>query len=215
LVGNRDLLDLVVPYAGESVTLADLDHAVDGLLKGWTERPPNFVSTGKGYLTLAQTFKLLATALKAHAQRGSLPETMQPDMTYGPIGVWAEVVQGKEENISAKAVITAAAGIIFGPERQRGDTAPPANRVPLNVTVAGQTMHAAQFLRLMAEAYQSLRSGKPPAVMRVRPSNILPPLSPLWLRVNRLYAETPAAYGYLQLWTVKPAQFKEAKGGSM
>jgi hypothetical protein len=64
----------------------------------------------------------------------------------------------------------------------------------------------AQFLRLMAEAYQ----GNVPSTLRVKPSNILPSLSPLWKRAHRVYEETPAAYSYLQLWTVKPAQFKEA-----
>jgi hypothetical protein len=209
-VGNRLLLDLTVPYAGDSVSAADLDRAVEGLLRDWTERPPTFVSTGTRYLTLAQTFKLLATALKSHTTSNAWPETFQTDMTYGPIGTWPEVVQGAEADVDARAVISGASQIVFGPERQRGEAQPPANRVPLNVTVAGKPMHAAQFLRLMAEAYQALRAGKPLGTLRVRPSNILPPLSPLWKRVHRVYDETPAAYSYLQLWTVKPAQFKEA-----
>ncbi|MCX6901589.1 MAG: hypothetical protein NT105_23160 [Verrucomicrobia bacterium] len=211
-VGNRLLLDLTVPYTGDSISAADLDRAIAGLLRDWTERPPNFASTGTRYLTLAQTFKLLATALKSHAERGSLPATSQTDLTYGPIGTWPEVVQGVETDVDAQAVITAASQIIFGPEHQRGDVQPPANRVPLNVTAGGKTMHAAQFLRLMAETYQALREGKPPGILRVRSSNILPPLSPLWKRTHRVYEDTPAAYSYLQLWTVKPAQFKEAAG---
>ncbi|MBM3890747.1 MAG: hypothetical protein FJ388_16685 [Verrucomicrobia bacterium] len=209
-VGNRLLLNLTVPYAGDSLSVADLDRAVDGLLRDWTERPPNFASTGTRYLTLAQAFKLLATALKSHAERGAWPASVQTDMTYGPIGTWPEVVQGAETEVSAEAVIAAATKLAFGPKRRRGDAQPPANRVPLNVTVAGKTMHAAQFLRLMAEAYQALRAGKPLGTLRVRPSNILPPLSPLWKRAHRVYQDTPAAYSYLQLWTVKPAQFKEA-----
>jgi hypothetical protein len=208
-VGNRLLLDLTVPYTGDSISAADLDRAIAGLLRDWTERPPNFASTGTRYLTLAQTFKLLATALKSHAERGSLPATFQTDLTYGPIGTWPEVVQGVETDVEAQVVITAASQIIFGPERQRGEAQPPANRVPLNVTAGGKMMHAAQFLRLMAETYQALRGGKPPGTLRLRPSNILPPLSPLWKRAHRVYEDTPAAYSYLQLWTVKPAQFKE------
>jgi len=211
-VGNHLLLDLTVPYAGHAISADGLDRAVAGLLRDWTERPPNFASTGTRYLTLAQTFKLLATALKSHAERGTWPATMQTDMTYGPIGTWPEVVQGAEAEVSAEAVIAAASKIVFGPERQHGDAQPPANRVPLNVTVAGKTMHAAQFLRLMAEAYQALRAGKSLGTLRVRPSNILPPLSPLWKRAHRVYEETPAAYSYLQLWTVKPAQFKGVSG---
>jgi hypothetical protein len=203
-VGNRLLLELTVPYAGDTVSADDLDHAVGGLLRDWTERPPNFASTGTRYLTLAQTFKLLATALK------SRPASFQTDMTYGPIGTWPEIVQGAEADVPAQAVIAVASQIVFGPERQRGDAQMPANRVPLNVTISGQTMHAAQFLRLMAEAYQALRAGKPLGTLRVRPSNILPPLSPLWKRAHRVYDDTPAAYSYLQLWTVKPAQLKEA-----
>jgi hypothetical protein len=31
-----------------------------------------------------------------------------------------------------------------------------------------------------------------------------------WQGAHRFYEDTPAAYGFLQLWTVKPAQFKEA-----
>jgi len=213
-VGNRLLLDLTVPYAGGSISAAELDHTIAGLLRDWTERPPNFTFTGTRYLTLAQTFKLLAAALKSHAEHGSWPVTLQTDMTYGPIGTWPEVVQGAEANADASAVITAASQIVFGPERQRGDAEPPANCVPLNVTAGGQTMHAAQFLRLMAETYQALRAGKSSGTLRVRPSNILPPLSPLWKRAHRVYEDTPAAYSYLQLWTVKPAQFREAMGTS-
>ncbi|MEW6358802.1 MAG: hypothetical protein AB1696_20875 [Planctomycetota bacterium] len=209
-VGNRLLMDLTVPYAGESVTLAEFDWAVELLLKGWTERPPSFASTGKGYLSLAQTFKLLAVALKFHAERGSLPDSLQTDLTYGPIGVSSEVVQGKEEDMDMQAVIAAAARIAFGPERQPGSAEPPANRVPLNVTADGKTMNAAQFLRLMAEAYQALRTGKTPAALRVRPSKLLPPLAQPWQRAHPSAADTPGVYGLLQLWTVKPAQFKEA-----
>ena len=212
-VGNRLLVNLTVPYAGESVTLAELDRAVESLLRGWTDRPPNFVSTGKRYLTLAQTFKLLAIALKAAQERHgvrSLPTTLQTDMTYGPIGVWSEVVHADEADVDAQAVIAAAARINFGAEREQGSSEPPSNRVPLNVTAGGKTMHAAQFLRLIGEAYQSLRAGKTPGVLRVRPSNILPPMALPWQRAHRAYADTPAAYGYLQLWTVKPTQFKEA-----
>ena len=209
-VGNRLLLDLTVPYAGDSISAAELDCAAEGLLRDWTERPPNFASTGTRYLTLAQTFKLLVTALKSHAERGSWPATLQSDLTFGPISTWPEVVQGAEADVDTRAVIATAAQILFGLERQRGDAQPPANRVPLNVTTGGQTMHAAQFLRLMAETYQALRAGKAPGTLHVRPSNILPPLSPLWKRAHRVYDETPAAYSYLQLWTVKPAQFKEA-----
>jgi len=203
-VGNRRLFDLTVPYAGDSISAAELERAVAGLLRDWTERPPNFASTGARYLTLAQTFKLLATALK------SRPASIQTDMTYGPVGTWTEVVQGAEADVDSRAVIAAASQIVFGPERQRGDAKPPANRVPLNVTVAGQTMHAAQFLRLMAETYQGLCSGNVPGVLRVKRSDILPPLSSPWKRVHRVYEDTPAVYSYLQLWTVKPAQFKEA-----
>ncbi|MBI5394144.1 MAG: hypothetical protein HZA91_02480 [Verrucomicrobia bacterium] len=208
-VGNRLLVDLTLPYAGDTITLADLDRAAEALLRDWTERPPNFVSTGTRYLTLAQTFKLLATALKSHDEHGTWPAQCQTDMTYGPIGTWPEVMQGTEAAVDARAIITAASQIVFGPERQRGDAQPPANRVPLSVTITGKTMHAAQFLRLMAETYQALRAGRPSGTLRVRPSNILPPLSPLWKRAHRVYEDTPAAYSYLQLWTVKPAQFKE------
>ncbi|MBM3891775.1 MAG: hypothetical protein FJ388_21885, partial [Verrucomicrobia bacterium] len=128
-VGNHLLLDLTVPYAGHAISADGLDRAVAGLLRDWTERPPNFASTGTRYLTLAQTFKLLATALKSHAERGTWPATMQTDMTYGPIGTWPEVVQGAEAEVSAEAVIAAASKIVFGPERQHGDAQPPANRV--------------------------------------------------------------------------------------
>lgn len=83
--------------------------------------------------------------------------------------------------------------------------------MPLNVTISSRTMHAAQFLWLMAETYQALRAGKLPGTLYLWPSNILPPLSPLWKRAHRIYEDTPAAYSYLQLWTVKPAQFKEVK----
>jgi hypothetical protein len=209
-VGNRLLLDLTVPYAGDSISAAELDRAVEGLLRDWTERPPNFASTGTRYLTLAQTFKLLATALKSHVEHGSWPATLQSDLTYGPIGTWPEVVQGAEADVDIRGVVAAAAQIIFGPERQRDDAQPPANRVPLNVTAAGRTMHGAQFLRLMAETYQALRAGKTPGVLRVRRGNILLPLALPWQRVHPLCEDTPGAYGLLQLWTVKPAQFKEA-----
>ncbi|MBI4659251.1 MAG: hypothetical protein HY735_10455 [Verrucomicrobia bacterium] len=209
-VGNRLLADLTMPYAGDSLSLAELDRAGESLLQGWTNRPPNFTTTGKRYLTLAQTFKLLATALREHAERSSLPATVQTDMTYGPIGTWPEIVRGAEQEIGVRAVIAAAARISFGTERKRGSTEPPDNRVPLNVTVDGQTMHAAQFLRLMGEVYQTLRKGEKPATLRVRPCNILPPLAVPWQRTHPFYADTPGAYGILQLWTVKPVQFTEA-----
>jgi hypothetical protein len=220
-VGNHLLVDLTVPYTGESLTLADLDRAVQELLQGWTDRPPNFASTGKCYLTLAQTFKLLATALKSHDERGAMPPALPTDMTYGPIfvapisdqspnGVWSQIVHGDEGEIDGQAIVAAAARLAFGPEHQPGSSEPPSNRVPLNVTADGQTMNAAQFLRLMAETYQALRAGKTLGVLRVRPSNVLPTLAVPWQRANRFYKGTPAAYGFLQLWTVKPAQFKEA-----
>jgi hypothetical protein len=184
-------------------------------------RPPNFVSTGQRYLTLAQTFKLLATPLKSHAERGVLPPTLPTDMTYGPMfvgrignpshnGVWSQIVHADEAEIGGQAVIAAAARLAFGPERQPGSSEPPSNRVPLNVTADGKTMQAAQFLRLMAETYQALRAGKAVGVLRVRPCNILPTLALPWQQAHRFYEDTPAAYGFLQLWTVKPAQFIEA-----
>jgi hypothetical protein len=135
---------------------------------------------------------------------------MRTDVTYGPIGTWSEVMQGAESEINGSAVIAAAADIAFGQERRPGTSEPPDNRVPLNVTAAGKTMHAAQFLRLMAETYQTLRAGKTPGVLRVRRSNILPPLALPWQRIHALCQDTPGAYGLLQLWTVKPVQFKEA-----
>lgn len=209
-VGNRLLIDLTLPYAGEPFGPVEMDRAVAGLLRDWTERPPNFTSMGARFLTLAQLFKLLANALTSHAQHGSLPPTFLTDVTYGPVGTWPEIVQCAEVAIDAHSVVAAASQITFGSDRHCGDPGPPSNRVPLNVTAGGQTMHAAQFLRLMAETYQALRAGKPPGTLRVRPSNILPPISPMWKRAHRAYGETPASYSYLQLWTVKPAQFKEA-----
>lgn len=211
-VGNRLLLELTMPYAGQAVSAAELDEAASFLLDEWTDRPPSFVPAGKRYLSLAQLFKLLATALKEYAATGSLPDSLLTEMVYGPIGMWDEIVHAAEQEVSQQTVIEAAASLAFGPEHQPGAAEPPGNRVPLNVTVGEVQMQAAQFLRLMAEAYRSLRAGETAPVLHVRPTNVLPQIAVPWQRVHPMYEETPSAYGYLQLWTVKPAQFPAAMG---
>ena len=211
-VGNRALLDMTEPYAGRTVSGSNLDEAAAFQLSEWTDSPPSFVPAGDGYLSLAQLFKLLAVALKQYAISDPLPDALAAAMVYGPIGTWDEIVHAPEQEVSRDAVIGAATALEFGPEHPVASPQPPANRVPVNVSVGEVEMQAAQFLRLMAEAYRALRAGSLKQSFHVRPTNVLPQIGVPWQQVHPMYAGTPAAYSYLQLWTVKPAQFRGSSG---
>lgn len=156
VISMQDLRKMATNPAGTEVPAADIAEAARGMIREFSQGvyPPSWARSGDRFFSLAEMFQLLARSLAAEAETGKKPSAIQLNAAYGPLDLIGDVAPASPTPVDLKAVQGAAR--LLAPALADDSWRPvPANAVPAYVTVAGQKVNAAQFLRLMAEAYLS------------------------------------------------------------
>jgi len=168
--------------------------------------PPNFGRAGASFFTLAESFELFAQALAGVDKTGSLPKSVALTPVYGPLTLPNDM--GPTTGyVPVSAVIQAAAQI--APKLADTEWKPvPANAVPAVIPVGSLRLNAAQFLRLMAQAYLDPSPDRRLAVNAIT----------LTTRSTFMFPKNTAITDQGNSWTFKPAPLragpKETAGAS-
>jgi hypothetical protein len=153
-VSAADLKTLTLDPVGAEFSSGQLRDAASDLLARYIENrsyPPNFARTGDRYLSLADMFQLLSTALAVTSRTGTPPRSIKLTNVYGPLEV-IENPGASAGEVNVRSVMQTAARLA-GPLQNETWKPIPENVVPMWITVDGLQLNAAQFLRLMAESY--------------------------------------------------------------
>ncbi len=152
-ISIRELAQLPAP-ADSEVGAAQLKALASDLNERFAKlpmEPPNFGRAGDSFFTLAESFELLAQALAGFDKTGSLPKSVALTPAWGPLTL-PNGMGPSTGFVPVSAVIQAAAQI--APRfADTGWKRVPANAVPAMIPVGSLSLNAAQFLRLMAQAY--------------------------------------------------------------
>ncbi len=160
-VSNTDLADMVDPGSGISVSQAEIADAANDLLARWTLlKYPSWVGVSWGYcrgeiqyFSLADMYGLLAQALAAYDERGSLPSSVGlvtvngPREDATPSQPWNRLRLGSVVDEAVRQVDA------LTDDAWRVD---PRSKVPSSSAPGGVDVNAMEFLLLMAEAYMVL-----------------------------------------------------------
>jgi hypothetical protein len=203
VVSSADLMQMVVPSTGFSISVAALRSGLADYLKMAgtnTILPPNFQADGH-YLSLANMFQVLTDALAEFSRTGKLPQSVKVVQVYGPV----RLLSGHGPNageVSAKSIISVCAQIDAGlHDESPGEF--PKNAIPVSLKVDGIDMNPAQFLRLMA-----LALADPSSDAKI-PVRMLYTFTGSLISFPRSSNISDAGFG----WTLKPAPL-EGKLGS-
>ena len=164
-------------------------------------QPPDFARAGTGFFTLAESFNLLAQALAGVEKTGSLPKSVALTPMWGPPTL--PNGNGPTGSVLVSAVIHAAAQIapkLANTEWKRV----PSNAVPVTVPVGSLQVNAAQFLRLMAQAYLDPSGDKTLQVSGIT----------LTTRSSFMFPINTAITDQSNSWTVKPAPLRAGSKGT-
>ena len=159
-VSVRELPKLLLPSSTE-VTDAQLKELATNLNQQFsvlTMRSPEFGRSGSRFFTLAESFNLFAQALASYDKSGSLPTSVQLTTIYGPLILPGD--QGpRNGTVSVSAILKTASALAPKLADTKWKTIP-SNAVPAEIEVGALHLNAAQFLRLMAQAYLDPRPDK-------------------------------------------------------
>ena len=153
IVINRDLLNVTPPCFGFRLLTDNLRKSIQEVDKSWGDAPvpPKYVKVEGRYLSLAQTFQVLAAALVERHRTGKLPDNIEVLDVHGPVDLPEGTGAAKGE-VSGNAVVLAAVYIL--PALSEGNWGPiPRNVVPGQVKVGDTTVQGAQYLHLLMKAF--------------------------------------------------------------
>jgi hypothetical protein len=151
-VSSTDLKRMVPPAIGGKISVADLEKAAPELLRIWASDTylPDHLEVGDQYLSLADAFYVLATALGEQHRTGKRPESVRLAAVYGPL-------ETPDDHGPALGSVTpaAVARVSSSLVTRLNDTSwkpLPSNMIPAWLEVDGLRVNSAQFLRLMLES---------------------------------------------------------------
>ena len=201
LVASRDLVNMTSPCVGYRVGMASLLQALADLDRSWGDATslPKYVQVDSRYLSLAQTFQVVADSLVERRRTGKRPESVEVLNVYGPIDMPSGTGAIQTE-VTAKDVALAAVYIV-PPLHEQIWSPLPRNAVPGQVQVDKVTVNGAQYLRLMIEA---LLLEDPQAKLTVRPTGMI------WAPEAVAFRTRPVAE-MGTIWTIKPAPLNLAQ----
>jgi len=193
---NASLKKMVAPAWGYDISAKSLRSAVEQMLQAWGDQaaPPKYVNVSDFYfLSLAETFQVLADALAEQSRTGKLPQKVRVAAVHGPLEVATDLTPVLGQ-VTASSVAQVSAGLVA---KLHDDTWTPVpnNVVPTRIKINGLDLTPAQYLRLMAEAFLA---PSPDAKLTVKPATMF--ASP-----NYLGMRTRAARDMGVVWTYKPA----------
>jgi len=149
----HELAAMSAPPVSE-VSSADLSALASNLDEQFVQLPmtaPDFGRAGNTFYSLAESFNLFAQALVSFGKTGSLPKSVAFANQYGPL-LLPNDMGATTGSVPVSEVVKAAARIA----PRLANTAlkrVPDNSAPSSIEVASLHVNAAQFLRLMVQAY--------------------------------------------------------------
>jgi len=155
--------------------------------------PPGYVQAGGHYFSLAESFQLLCEGLAYVDRTGSRPPTVGLYRCHGPIELLES--QGPSLGTVTVAQIREAARHVAERLHSPPSEGVPNNIVPVTVHVGSVELNAAQFLRLMAEAYPASDGGQELTVRTCQMGTSVTGVLPSTRRFKEMGAS----------WTFKPA----------
>jgi len=200
-VSSSDLRRMTAPSTGFTLSIDELRAALKKTYEelGDANYLPPYFPVGERYLSLAETFQVLADALAEMNRTGRLPATVHVAQVYGPL----VMLTGHGPNIGDVKVASIAkvcAGLTAALHDDTGYPMPK-NVIPSLVDVDGNKVNAAQFLRLMSQA---LLNPSPETVLHVRMTYMLTGAAHVFPKARNL--EDVGA-----TWTFKPAPLNMAE----
>jgi hypothetical protein len=194
-VSSGDLKRMTPPSTGFTISVDALRASVKDALANFSQSTylPPFIPAGSQYLSLAEAFQVMTDALAEFSRTGKLPQTVQVDRVYGPIGL----PLGHGPNVGDVTVASVAKVCAQLDAGLHDDTGypMPKNTVPNVLTVDGIRMNAAQFFRLMGQA---LQDPTPEATLKVKMTYTFPGTA-------EIFPKTRALEDVGATWTFKPA----------
>jgi hypothetical protein len=201
-VSSSELRSMAAPIAGETIPVAELEAAAKPFLKSWSTETylPNHVSVGDRYLSLADTFYVLANVLAEQHKSGKRPASVRVAPVFGPL-------ETLEDHGPALGAVTAGAvnrmcTTLAGRLNDRAWKAMPANMIPTWLEIEGLRVNGAQFLKLM---FESLLAASPNAKIKVQMTNMLSAAGLVYPKMRM-----PIDQG--GTWTFRPAPLNPAPG---
>jgi len=194
-VSVRELPKLMLSPAAE-VTGAQLKELATNLNQQFsvlTMRPPEFGRSGSRFFTLAESFNLLAQALAGFHRSGSFPASVQLTPMYGPLTL-PDGEGPRNGTVPVSAILETASALAPKLADTEWKTIP-SNAVPAAIDVGSLHLTAAQFLRLMAQAYLDPRPDKTLTVVPIS----LASMASYFFPKNTPMTDLGSA------WTLKPA----------
>ena len=193
VVSNAELKRMTEPSTGYSIQVEALRAELKGVVEKWAGNtyPPPYVHVAGHYLSLADLFQVLTDALAAQDRTGKLPATVQVVPVFGP----NYTITGHGPN-AGEVTPAAVAHFCAGLSERLHDTSAtpiPENIIPNEVSLEGNNMNSAQFLRLMAKVLAA-----PENKLAVKMTYMFPEQAEFMPKTRRLN-EMGA------MWTVKPA----------
>lgn len=201
-VSSADLKRMAKTSLGMPVPRETLTKAAANLLSDWKvtgNHPPDFGRADSEYFSLADMFQMLATALAEFHQTGSLPVSVRLVPVYGPVDLDQD--QGPSLGTVTVAAVAQSCAKFSGALNNAAWKPFPDNIVPGHVTVEGISLNAAQFLRLMAEAFTA---PSPERKLIARTCQMTHESALEYPRTRELSEEGA-------MWTIKPARLHELK----
>jgi hypothetical protein len=194
-VSNADLRKMTAPSTGFSVSVDALRTDLKAALQKWGDDTymPTFFKADGHYLSIADTFQVLSDVLSEQDRTGKLPATVTVVPVYGP--VYMITAHGPNLGEVTAGDVAHFCTTIVGPLHDARDSDVPKNTIPVEVSLAGINMNAAQFLRLMVKA---VTAPSPDTKLRVRMTYMFPGQAQI-VPKTRSMGELGA------MWTVKPA----------
>lgn len=194
VISTARLSRMVKPATNFTVSVPALKSSVQQMLTAWGDQPapPKYMAVEDHYLSRAEMFEGLASALAELDRSGKVPGSVRIVPVIAPLDVVKNQTTSGE--VSAAAVAHASAGFAAQLYDQT-DAAIPHNVIPTKITVEGVDLTSAQFLRLMAEA---LVAPSPEAKLQIK--NVQ-----MFTGRDELFYRTRITRDLGGLWTRKPA----------
>jgi hypothetical protein len=155
--------------------------------------PPSFAEVDGRYLSLADLFQVMTSALSEMHQTGKRPQSVRLAKVYGPL----EITGGHGPNVGTVTAASVAKACATLADRLNDPAWKPLpnNIIPAGMTVEGIQMNAAQFLRLMAEA---LVAPSPETKLNVK-------MTYMYSEMSMVYPRSRPPVDQGATWTFKPA----------
>jgi hypothetical protein len=168
---------------------------------GGVLNPPPYLRAGGRYLSLAESFQVMADALAELSRTGKLPASVRVAKVYGPISMPSD----HGANVGAVSVASIArvcAGLVDWLHDQSWKPIPN-NMIPPRVTVEGYDVNAGVFWRLMTRA---LLADSPDAKVQLK-------MTHMFSLAGEVFPKTRLIDDQGATWTYKPAPLQLSPDG--